>query len=495
MPEADRGPNTTNLKPKPSRKNGPRVERGFGTTTTITVKRRKANDEQLLVLDRALKEADRLGASRRVMIACVMTMTQESSCTRSATNVDRGVAHVGPYQQNPAWGTERERRDPTISTRRFLLDNNDGWKFHHGSVRNAPGDLAAAIERIQRSGNPLGPKQWQPEAERTVDAFLGGGTPLGIEGVDAGGPDLYPVPYLFRRGSKDEPHSSWEASGSWAKDVHGNRWAAENTFFYVSDRELRAGKPSVEIHGDEPWLLEAPTFTWSARRTTAEVTLRLLVGTVELQVGAVVILAGQDALDGRYIVTRVSGDLRTPERTLTLRRPRMPLPEPATELREREQAEDTAPGRTTEDDRGVPAPTGGLADLAPSGGWGGTEGPIRELAKIALNMGKGMRVTSAKRNNTNPYSGSRSDHDFANKNQYANDISNGPTPTPEMDRAAYRMMQRLGFKNYKMGQPVNTSQGVVTIGKLRFQLIYRGSGPAFGGNHLNHIHIGCKRVL
>ena len=67
-----------------------------------------------------------------------------------------------------------------------------------------------------------------------------------------------------------------------------------------------------------------------------------------------------------------------------------------------------------------------------------------------------------------------------------------------MDKAALRIMHQLGFKSYQLKEPINTSRGVTTIAhgghRFRVQVIYRGSGANFGGNHLNHIHIGVKRV-
>ena len=66
-----------------------------------------------------------------------------------------------------------------------------------------------------------------------------------------------------------------------------------------------------------------------------------------------------------------------------------------------------------------------------------------------------------------------------------------------MDRTAFRSMQELGFKSYKLREPIDTSQGVTTIGRghrYRVQVIYRGAGPSFGGDRLNHIHIGVKRA-
>lgn len=130
------------------------------------------------------------------------------------------------------------------------------------------------------------------------------------------------------------------------------------------------------------------------------------------------------------------------------------------------------------------------------GGYEGTQGVAHSLATYGLDLG--LKSVSEKRHNTNPYSGSRSDHDVGNEDAYAYDLSNGSAPTPEMDRAATRVMHRIGFKDYQMGQPIDTSSGVRTIhtkqGSFRVQVIYRGSGAAFGGNHTNHLHIGVKRV-
>jgi hypothetical protein len=131
---------------------------------------------------------------------------------------------------------------------------------------------------------------------------------------------------------------------------------------------------------------------------------------------------------------------------------------------------------------------GGFTGKA-SGGYKGARGPAQQLAKIGTDLG--LKVTSTKRDNQNPYSGSGSDHDNGNKDAFAYDLSNGSQPTPEMDRAAFRIARQLGIKGYKMGQPIMKS---VTRGNVRVQLIYRGDGPEFGGNHLNHVHVGVRRV-
>lgn len=126
------------------------------------------------------------------------------------------------------------------------------------------------------------------------------------------------------------------------------------------------------------------------------------------------------------------------------------------------------------------------------GGYQGSQTVATSLAAIGKELG--LKSTSEKRDNQNPYSGKGSDHEASKKNAYAYDLSNGSQPTPEMDRAAFRIMRALGFKDYKMGQPINTQQGVVRRGNYRIQVIYRGDGEEFGGNHKDHVHVGVERI-
>lgn len=140
----------------------------------------------------------------------------------------------------------------------------------------------------------------------------------------------------------------------------------------------------------------------------------------------------------------------------------------------------------------VGSPGGGKkaknVNFQPHGGWGGTEGAMRSIFD---QYNTGLQITSTKRDNQNPYSGRGSDHDFGNKDAYAIDASNGSQPTPEMDEYAFKVARALGNKDYKKGTPLNWT---TTIDGIRYQLIYRGTGAAFGGNHMNHVHLGAKRV-
>lgn len=146
---------------------------------------------------------------------------------------------------------------------------------------------------------------------------------------------------------------------------------------------------------------------------------------------------------------------------------------------------------------------GGSRSAAPGelrlgGRYRGTQGVARQLQRIG---GQGLVVSSDKRDNQNPYSGDDSDHDYGNKDAYAVDLATPGVQVPDRakDRAAFEIMRALGDKKYKLGQAIDTQRGVFNIrtangGVVRVQVIYRGSGDAYGGNHLNHIHVGVKRL-
>jgi hypothetical protein len=296
------------------------TDKGTGAASGFRVKRKRATAKQRAVLDGILRRADRRGASRRVMIGEVMAATQESRMGEEPVNGN----HLGPFHQDPGWGSAAARRDPERASDAFL----DAWKRIHGSVKHAPGDLAAAIEAVQRSGQGSLYAQWEDEATDTVDRWRGGDH-------DSGGGRTVVEPFEFTRGEKDgQRESSWDALARWASDVNWRRWAQANTLFYVSDDELRAAAPALEVHGDEPWLLAPPGGSWSPDRPNSETTMRVLAERWGVMIGASVLVATGTPARGRYIVTATDGYMVSPELTVTLRRPSTKKPEPPHDVRE-----------------------------------------------------------------------------------------------------------------------------------------------------------------
>ena len=141
-------------------------------------------------------------------------------------------------------------------------------------------------------------------------------------------------------------------------------------------------------------------------------------------------------------------------------------------------------------------PKNGKLKLAPHGGWGGAEGPIKSLYGYASQGVKGVNISSEKRDNKNPASGNRSDHHIGNKNAYALDIAvpGRQTPSTQLDTIASRLVRTLSKldPNAKEVKGWGSKGGSVryTVNGVRYQVIYRSN---VGGNHYNHIHIGARK--
>jgi murein DD-endopeptidase MepM/ murein hydrolase activator NlpD len=314
--------------------------RAQGTgVVSIKVKRKPAKALQIKVINDALNAAKALGASRRVMIAVVMCVTQESNAGLDAGTT--GNDDAGYFQQGREWISLANTKDAGAGAKAFLLgpDANvggtggtKGWKQRHGSVKSAPGDLEAAIKAVQISVGGYG--QWEAEATATVDAYLGGSAVFSSS-TTAGSGSTVPVPFLFERGTRDgsEHKNSWDTIGDLASEVRFRRWAALNTLYFVSDDELIAAAPSLQITGDEPWLLAPPAWEWGTARNNATLTVRVLSERWGVLPGAVVFVSGQGAIDGRYLVLSVRDDLYSPESEITLTRPIEKAAEPPQEAK------------------------------------------------------------------------------------------------------------------------------------------------------------------
>lgn len=124
--------------------------------------------------------------------------------------------------------------------------------------------------------------------------------------------------------------------------------------------------------------------------------------------------------------------------------------------------------------------SGAGLNLSPRGGWAGTKGPVKSLARLS-----GLQVSSEKRDRMSTATGGVSDHWTGSKDSFANDLSGSQA---QMDRSAVRIARALGIKGYKRGQPL-----VKTFNRngIRWQLLYRTN---VGGNHFDHIHVGARRL-
>lgn len=309
-----------------------KTEQGTGSGE-YKVKGKRATAKQRETIDGVLGQAKEDNASRRVMIAAVMCITQESGAGELA-NVMTGNDDVGIYQQGRNWISVEGSKDPEQSTHAFLITGPTSWKKVHGGVKKAPGNLSEAIHRVQGNRDPQAYASWENEATETVDSWLDSG------GSEGGG--SYTKQYTFTRGEKGgSREDSWQASARLVEEVGAYRWAAANVFYAVSGDELRQQRPSLTIDGDEGWLLKQPSWSWATNRVISEVTMQVLADRWEILPGGCVMLPRDyGAMQGKWLVWNVSGpSLVSPEATVVLRRPTRLKAEPPSEKADRANEE------------------------------------------------------------------------------------------------------------------------------------------------------------
>ena len=133
---------------------------------------------------------------------------------------------------------------------------------------------------------------------------------------------------------------------------------------------------------------------------------------------------------------------------------------------------------------GAAAQSTGKASAGPTGS------PAQIVNSDVLKMARGVGIMRTRvQNDASNAShgptvdGGTSDHQGPGNVAWAADMSNGSSPTPEMDKLAARLAKRYNI-------PWNGS-GLVnhTEGGYRYQLIYR---TGRGGNHYNHVHFGIR---
>jgi len=140
-------------------------------------------------------------------------------------------------------------------------------------------------------------------------------------------------------------------------------------------------------------------------------------------------------------------------------------------------AEDRQALDAVADDEELPEDLFGGGLGPPGGGWGGASAPVDR----AWAIGRRNRLTLTSRKRSSDSTGS--DHHTSQKRSDAADMSNGSSPTPQMDRTAAQIAALLGVPNWRGGVLERTQNG------YRVQLLYR---TKVGGDHFNHVHVGVR---
>lgn len=338
---------------------------GWGPAASkVRVKRQQANSTQLETIDTALRTAQELGASERVMVACVMTVTQESNAGtemggNSIAPDVRGAFQQRTYAQSGWTRSERSAMDVAASTKRFLLGGDlgaPGWKQKHGSVSTGvkpPLTLGGMINAVQVAGPAAVAQfqQWEREATATVKLWLDrnrGGGSSATAGAASGPEDAdryYRGQYKFRT-SDGEPMNWWDSTGALADEVNWRRWVVSNTLGFATDGEMIRGSVAIRVSRDIE-AIHNLRWTWDTRRQASSLTATIaLTDPLAILPGMVAMVDDEEPVSGRWLVESIDVDPTTGSLAeVTFRRPGAKLLEPAPELKLRKESSRTIGGK------------------------------------------------------------------------------------------------------------------------------------------------------
>ena len=452
----------------------------------ITVKHAKASLQQIGYINTVLDTGMSMGAALKVLIASIMTITQESDVSNLTGS---GGVDVGLFSQNA--------HDDWPATRDPAKDAGASNGFFPKAIRankaNPKLSLNDLCQAVQASGVPNAYGQWEKEATATVNEYLGG--------AGAGGTITQTVqhPYVFEV-KKGEDY--WAAIQRLAGEVKWRAFMCNGRLFYISETDLLKGQVRLAIDGDTTGV-DNVDFDYHKNKPVTECTVTAWIADWAAPPGSVATLADYGPASigsgdapsakpgisdnqvaatgvgrGRYIVSTISSDLRRAApspadlATITLKKPTKPLPEP--------------PSPTTTNTLSISAAAGGSV-----GGMGVLKGTpediVNEVIDYAHTHGfpnitrKSVRAANAAHGPT--VDGNLSDHQGPPSERWAADMSNGVT-TKEETHLAAAIARAFGI-------PWSGS-GLVThrAGGYRLQLIYK---TMQGGDHYNHVHFGCAK--
>lgn len=299
---------------------------GFSPGAKITVKGQSATAFQVRIIQGCLAEAAALGASEFVMVCVVAAITQESTAG-AAINVQTGNDDVGIYQQGRNWVSVAGAKDPTASTRAFLVGGPTSFKKVHGSIKLNGGDVNSLVKAVQISVGGYGP--WAGEAKRTVAAFNGGTGGLSAGGGSAGGGSKDVAQrFVFRVGEDGKTESYWACMQRLAAEVGFRCFVVGNTVVYMSEPELIAQRPAMTIWREAPGVTKLEG-VWDRGHTVQEASLAVDVSRWGAQPGQAVQVTQPGPLGGRWLVATTSRSLTKTSCEITLKRPMARKAEPA----------------------------------------------------------------------------------------------------------------------------------------------------------------------
>ncbi|MFN8623363.1 MAG: hypothetical protein U0869_21715 [Chloroflexota bacterium] len=308
---------------------------GLADGARVTVKGEPADAEQRRNITTILTvgSSQEFNAPRPVLIAAIMTATQES-VIRNTRGGDRDSA--GVFQQRPSqgWGTYAQVTDVAHAAGKFF---GPAVKAYRADPRISLNDLC---QHVQKSGTPNAYGQWESEATRTVDAFTGGAA-QSFTGTGAHAQSRTRR-YAFQRGQNGKRENTWDCLGRLMDEVGWRRFAVRNTLYLISEEDLFASRPRLTVSEALPWVdsidgsilmgRKRPAKRDDARNpSVGELTVICRADRWIAPPGSTVEVEEMGPFDGRWLVAGTPRGLFSRDASIALRKPIAALPEPAPE--------------------------------------------------------------------------------------------------------------------------------------------------------------------
>lgn len=449
----------------------------------VKIKGQAADAEQRRNLALAFGEVADENVPHKALVAMALAPIGENSW-RSGKNA-QGSGATGPFQVMPATARDHgvSLDDFGVHARIFLVGAKSGRykgkSFTGGApaatiARENPGISAAEIvDRVEGGG--AGAAFYAPyirEAEAIVEAAGG------VSGGGGGG-DTYVKQYRFRR---DKGEDGWESTGRLAEEVNRRRFVTvvaprQDVFIYAADADLMKFRPQAVVGPDHPALVDYG-YDLTMGRTARRLSLELAPGDLDLAWGLPIQFEGERGAGGKWLVWEVSEGSDSATIQVECVQPTPVKLEPASERIQRRPDDVEADGSRLEG--------GDLRTMTPKEIIDTYVLPVAR--ENGLKTPSGTELTASNNdaaNRAHTHLGSASDHAGPSEVKWASDMSNGSSPTPEMDKVAKTLATMFDIPWSGAGLKSASHHG------CRFQIIYRYS-DAQAGNHYNHIHFGVK---
>jgi len=444
------------------------VSQGLSPGTALTVKGAPASSAQRANAQRVLDVAASLNAGERATMALMQAVIVESQ-VQNLNYGDRDSLGILQVRTSTAAGMHIDNRDVEQCCNAFLTR---GFWGKGGAItiaaKNPSMTTGMVAQNTQGSGVPTAYDQWRAEAAKWVAAYGGAGPGGGSFSATR------LVPYQFQRGgTAGEVEDSWTCLQRLASEVGWRCFMSGGALYFASETTLMRAAPRATL-SERTLGVDTIDFDVDNGKASNEATVTARVALLGFPPGSVVELEDCGPADGRWLVLTVDRGVFDAAASVTLKRVTQPLPEP--------------PADTTT----VTSGGGFVAAGAGAQAAKGTPQEIIDSLVVPLARKYGMvtgvdpaAITAANARHGATVSGSRSDHQGPPSIAWASDMSNGSSPTPQMDKLASALANAFGISWSGSGL-VST-----TAGGYRYQLIYR---TLEGGNHFNHVHFGCRVV-